>query len=119
MVLGDAVVALALDSSRNAGARAHAWTADRSSRRIITTRDLALAFSPTERQATDPVNSSAVHMIADARLRVELSLAGQRVTRASCRSSVIGRRLCGAHNSAIPGSHANTVDPTTATVALL
>ena len=36
--------------------------------------------------------------------------------RASCRSSVVGRRLYGAHNSAITGSHDNTVDPTTATV---
>ena len=38
--------------------------------------------------------------------------------RASCRSSVIGRPLCRAHNSAITGSHDNTIDPTTATVAL-
>ena len=75
-----AVVALALDSSRNAGAPAHAWTADRSSRRIITTRDLALAFSPTERQATDPTSSPVVDLIADARLRVESALAGRRVT---------------------------------------
>ena len=54
--------------------------ADRSSRRIITTRDLAPAFSPTERQATDPTSSPAVDLIADARLRVESALAGQRVT---------------------------------------
>ena len=37
--------------------------------------------------------------------------------RASCRSSVGGRRLCRAHNSAITGSHDYTADPTTATVA--
>ena len=33
--------------------------------------------------------------------------------RASCRSSVGGRRLCRAHNSAITGSHDYTADPTT------
>ena len=62
------------------GRAGSAWTADRSRRRIITTRDLALAFSPTERQATDPTSSPVVDLIADARLRVESALAGQTVT---------------------------------------
>ena len=62
------------------GRAGSAWTADRSSRPIITTRDLALAFSPTEKQATDPTSSPVVDLIADARLRVESALAGRRVT---------------------------------------